>query len=57
MKETELKACPFCGGEATNSIGNFWNRRGYYVECVSCAASSVMVDNVEEASEAWNKRT
>lgn len=52
---TELKPCPFCGGEAAfgaNSCQGF-----EYVRCVSCKARTWSCYNTEEqAAEAWNTR-
>lgn len=61
---TELKRCPFCGGEATRSEyedhgGRFWN---YNVLCGNdnCPAGEVIASSIESQAAAdakWNKRT
>lgn len=65
-----LKPCPFCGGEAEVSYyttAQSSEPKGYYVECVSCAAAGPSVeiqgqmpDRVEytqaKALAAWNAR-
>jgi len=36
-----LKPCPFCGGDATLSIGKYGNGAPWpYIECEQCAAST-----------------
>ena len=54
MTETNLKRCPFCGGEAV-MLGE--DDGMYQVVCPNCAAN---IDNYdyekEEAAEKWNKR-
>lgn len=55
----ELKACPFCGGEARLFVNN-----GVRVLCNKCHASSeILADSecyktsaVEKVIEAWNRR-
>lgn len=71
MTDVELKPCPFCG---SSDVEVSWYTRtsspdpaGYYVECVSCAASGQgfdiqgeMPDRIEytkaKAIAAWNTR-
>lgn len=49
---TELKPCPFCGGEAKviESKGLYW------VACMKCCASADVIDDRDKAIEAWNRR-
>jgi Lar family restriction alleviation protein len=55
---TELKPCPFCGGEATVDYMAHWE--WYLIKCdndgcpVACVTDS---DSKEEAIERWNSRT
>jgi Lar family restriction alleviation protein len=51
---TELKPCPFCGGEA-KLISEYAN--AHYVECKNCWASVWRsCPTHEEAIEVWNRR-
>jgi Lar family restriction alleviation protein len=51
-KESKLKPCPFCGGNAILYIDC-----GYYIaECENCEAMSGEHKTAEETIEAWNKR-
>lgn len=53
---TELKPCPFCGGEAYiahRRDERFWN---YYCGCVDCGVETLGHDRKKEAIEAWNHR-
>ncbi len=54
----ELKPCPFCGGEASLSMGQMGVTRAqaYYIECDNCAASSEMFFDGNRAIKAWNNR-
>jgi len=54
---TELKRCPFCGGEA-----RLWHPKEYgitlgSVKCNSCGASTESFTDDDSAIEAWNKRS
>lgn len=55
---TELKPCPFCGGEAEKKKYRFQNKTVYVVMCSVCTSRSPMF--LEEAKEraiiAWNRR-
>ena len=51
---TELKPCPFCGGEAEIFVSDVTDRALVY--CRGCDAQIQMKPNEEEAIEAWNKR-
>lgn len=59
---TELRKCPFCGGEATVSeIQDTWqNDTGHWYilcdECSCCLGGYGEFTTEEEAIEAWNKR-
>jgi len=52
MIKSELKSCPFCGGEAVMlEIGFYW-----WVRCRSCEAESKLSNTEGEAITAWNRR-
>lgn len=64
---TELKSCPFCGGDAelktTINTKNFPTYQKAYVECKDCkAATDLFTDkncngqHIFKAIEAWNRR-
>ena len=51
-KESKLKPCPFCGGDAILYIDC-----GYYIaECENCEAVSGEHKTAEETLKAWNNR-
>jgi len=50
---TELKPCPFCGGEAEVWVSDVTDRAVIY--CKVCDAR-IMKPNEREAIEAWNWR-
>ena len=60
----KLKPCPFCGGEGyvrEVTVASFLaneSRVGYQAECLgnTCCYSRIF-STVEEAIEAWNRRT
>ena len=63
MKETELKPCPFCGGEAV--LESYKSRKGYEanIQCNGGCLSlmrTITYDTEGEAIEAvvnaWNRR-
>lgn len=54
-KKTELKACPFCGGEAyldkvTEDYPN------YVIRCANCRVSTQWCVDKNKAAELWNRR-
>ena len=49
---TELKPCPFCGGEARLHSSFEWS----HVSCEKCFASTSIRISEEQAIEAWNNR-
>lgn len=55
---SELKPCPFCGGEAeaTRSYGIASGFVFHIVECLCCWAKTSFCDTEAEAIEAWNTR-
>lgn len=57
-KIKDLKLCPFCGGEGSNSSGitHNSNRIFYYVECLECSAMGAGCDKPYLAVIEWNKR-
>lgn len=58
MLNSDLKPCPFCGGEASLSIGQCdpSNLEIHYVECLECASSGAWKDEPFGAAYAWNQR-
>lgn len=60
MKETELKPCPFCGGNPMSySYDPFDGYQGnltkYAVRCLRCTAK-ISAATKEKAHEMWNRR-
>ena len=53
-KMSELKPCPFCGGEAELMVGKYYGTK--WVECKTCHAESDAFDTRAEAIDAWNRR-
>ena len=62
---SDLKPCPFCGGEAEHSVGKTGDGRPWhYVECIECGASGPTgayadhnIDVVRFRASQWNTRT
>jgi len=63
---TELKPCPFCGGDAElkeKEYATAGHKKWAYVRCKVCeATSNYFSENLaycanEKAIEAWNRRT
>ena len=52
---TELKPCPFCGGEA-HVVETIHGKTLPWVRCKDCGMETPMLDTEEEAIEAWNRR-
>ena len=50
---SELKPCPFCGGEARRYYGN---TECYGVCCKKCSAKIYGYASKGSATKAWNKR-
>ena len=59
----KLKPCPFCGGNASlhfdpegvkDTMGRKW---AYTITCNRCAASSGLCFSMEQAVDAWNRRS
>lgn len=55
---TELKRCPFCGGEASVTEHIFRGLTSTYgVVCLDCCCETrQFFDTADEAIEAWNRR-
>lgn len=51
---TELRKCPFCGGEASTYVAY---DDGYYVCCNECGCGLPVYNTEQDAIEAWNRRT
>lgn len=56
---SELKPCPFCGGEARTTQKAFDMYGGWSVECVGveCGCDFAIYGTEVEAIEAWNTRS
>ena len=52
---TDLKKCPFCGGEDTEVSVNYEYGDGYEVSCNDCD-SDVFAKTKDEAVKRWNNR-
>lgn len=50
----KLKPCPFCGGEGEVIITGNLSR---YCACKNCYAFGPSRETVEQAIDAWNKRS
>lgn len=56
---TELKSCPFCGGEAeVVAVTRHINNNLYVVKCKTCMASTRTYSEtkIEDAKRQWNMR-
>lgn len=53
-----LKPCPFCGGEASLSYAISNENKSYdLVQCIGCGAQGSCYSTIEDATEAWNRRS
>lgn len=48
---SELKKCPFCGGEA-----RWATKHKHWIECEVCGVEGIYSENSEDCIEAWNTR-
>lgn len=48
---SELKKCPFCGGEA-----RWATRDKHWIECAVCGTEGIYSEYSEDCIEAWNTR-
>jgi Lar family restriction alleviation protein len=51
---TDLKPCPFCGGEKVEIKGAYV--RHAFIECCKCGIAMVAGESKAEAIAAWNRR-
>ena len=55
---SELKCCPFCGGEAKIATYDWgYSVKEYWIYCNPCDCASGRYHSKEEAINAWNTRT
>ena len=55
---TDLKRCPFCGGEGIviNTFNSVIEGRVWEVRCVECGCVKDWSDTKKEAVSSWNRR-
>lgn len=54
---TDLKPCPFCGGEASTNSSRFDSVSIVYnTSCMSCSSGTSEYLTEKEAIDAWNRR-
>ena len=57
---SELKPCPFCGGQAILIGRELYfsqtNKKSYHIECSKCLVRTVEVMGKESVVKAWNWR-
>ena len=56
---TDLRECPFCGGEAKpkeDVLSRYSDKVWHLVECTSCSASTNWHETKQRAVAAWNRR-
>ena len=59
MKQTELKTCPFCGGDAIfpKAKDEFGKEiESTFVICTKCGVSTCWCTRRKKAAELWNRR-
>ena len=49
-----IKPYPFCG---SNNLGEVWSGCGKAVECLNCQSCGPVKKTMEQAIDAWNKRS
>ena len=50
---SDLRKCPFCGGEAEMFRTLSWE---WFVECKSCRCRTVLEPSSKDAEKKWNRR-
>ena len=53
---TEVKPCPFCGGEAVMNKYRGREHTCYYIECPSCHISTQVMYSETMVVDIWNRR-
>jgi len=58
MTKTELKPCPFCGGEKqeNNRVPMDAGNSIYWIFCENCHTCGPIADTKRAAIAAWNRR-
>lgn len=63
---SELKPCPFCGGQAIlckryaphlKNVGDILSPDAVYIECAECGCKTPEKVSIKDVIDIWNKRS